>query len=90
MHVTNIIASEPLYIALPQLRRFALKFIHSHSGATGVFWLNCRFVYFRLGANITDASSKVDVPRLKVGDLLIQILVHCPLFILVFLVLGRS
>ena len=33
-----------------QLRRFALAFIHSQSGATGVFWLICRGVYFRFGA----------------------------------------
>ena len=39
---------------------------------------------------MTDASSKVDVRRLKVEDLLIQTLVHCALLCLVFLVLGRS
>ena len=33
-----------------QLRRFALAFIRSHCGATGVFWLICRGVYFRFGA----------------------------------------
>ena len=33
-----------------KLRRFALAYIHSHSGATGVFWLICRGVYFRFGA----------------------------------------
>ena len=36
-----------------------------------------------------DASSKIDVCRLKVGDLLIKILVHCLLQGLVFPVLGR-
>ena len=39
---------------------------------------------------MTDASSKIDDRRLKVGDLLIQILVHCALLGLVHLVLGRS
>ena len=39
---------------------------------------------------MTDASSKIDVRRLKVVDLLIKILVHCALLCLVFLVLGRS
>ena len=72
-----------------QWRRFALRFIHSHSGAIGVFWLKCRVVYFRYGAKMTDASSKIDVRRLKVGDLLIKIF-NCGLLGLVFLVLGRS
>ena len=41
---------------------------------------------------MTDANSKIDVRRLKVGELLIQILVHCASIIpgLIFLVLGRS
>ena len=39
---------------------------------------------------MTDASSKIDFHRLKVGDLLILILVHCALLCLVFFVLGRS
>ena len=39
---------------------------------------------------MTDASSKIDIRRLKVGDLLIKILVHCAFLCLVFLVLGRS
>ena len=39
---------------------------------------------------MTDASSKIDVRRLKVGYLLIQILVHCALLCLVFIVLGQS
>ena len=39
---------------------------------------------------MTDASSKIDVHRLKVGDLLLQILIHCALLGLVFPVLGRS
>ena len=39
---------------------------------------------------MTDASSKIDVRRLKVGDLLLKILVHCALLCLVFLVLGRD
>ena len=73
-----------------ELRRFALWFIHSHSGATGVFWPNCRVAYFRLRAKMTDASSKINVRRLKEGDLLIEIVVHCALLGLVFLVLGRS
>ena len=72
------------------LRRSALPFIQSHSSATGVFWLNCRVVYFRFGAEMTDASSKMDVRRLKVGYLLIQILVHCALVGLVFFVRSRS
>ena len=37
---------------------------------------------------MTDANSKIGVHRLKVGDLLIKILVHCALLGLVFL--GRS
>ena len=39
---------------------------------------------------MTDACSKIDVPRLKKGDLLIRILVHCVFLGLVFHVLGRS
>ena len=39
---------------------------------------------------MTNASSKIDFRRLKEGDLLIQILVHCELLDLVFLVLARS
>ena len=59
-------------------------FVHSHRGATGIFLPICHVVYFRCGAKLTDPSSKIDVRRLNVGDLLIQICVHC----LVFLVLG--
>ena len=73
-----------------QLRRFALRFFHSHSGATGVFCLICRIVYFRCAANLIAASSKIGVRRLKVRDLLIKIYVHCALLCLAFLVLGRS
>ena len=61
-----------------------------HSGATGVFCLICRTVYFRCAANLIAASIKIGVRRLKVGDLLIKILVHCALLCLAFLVLGRS
>ena len=75
---------------LLKLSRFALRSFHSHSGATGVFWLICRTVYFRCAANLIAASSKIGVRRLKVGDLLIKILVHCALLCLAFLVLGRS
>ena len=39
---------------------------------------------------MTDAGSKIDVRRLKVGHLLIKILVHCALLGLVFPVLGQS
>ena len=39
---------------------------------------------------MTGASSKIDVRRLKVRDLLVKILVHCALLVLVFLVLGPS
>ena len=50
---------------------------------------------------MTDATSKIDVRRLTVGDLLIKRLVYCALYLvylycalylvyLVFLVLGRS
>ena len=35
-----------------------------------VFWQKCSIVNFRLGAKVTDASSRIDVRRLKVGDLL--------------------
>ena len=52
-----------------QLRHFALWFMHSHSGASGVFWLNCRIVYFWCGAKMTDASSEIDVHRLRVAAL---------------------
>ena len=38
---------------------------------------------------MTDASSKIDVRRLKVRDLLIKILLHCALLCLVLLILGR-
>ena len=55
---------------LQQLRRLALRFIHSHSGATGVCLPICLVVYFWCGAKLTDASSKIDVRRLKEGDLL--------------------
>ena len=43
-----------------QLRRFALQLIHSHSGATGVFLLIGRGVYFRFGAKkkMTDRCVK--------------------------------
>ena len=73
-----------------RLRRFALQFIVSHNSATGVFWPKCHVVYFRFEAKMTDANSNIDVRRLKVGDLLIKIFVHCALRGLVFLVLGRS
>ena len=52
--------------------------------------LKCHIVYFRFGAKVTHPGSKIDVCRLKVGDLLKVILVHCALLGLVFLVLGRS
>ena len=40
---------------------------------------------------MTDASSKIDVRKLKVWDLLIKILVHCAYYTsLAFLILGRS
>ena len=54
-----------------QLRRFALQLIHSHSGATGVFCLIGRGVYFRFGAKkkMTDARSKFEFRRLKVPEL---------------------
>ena len=73
-----------------QLRHFALRFIHSHSGATGVFRLKCHFAYFQFAVKMADAISKIEVCRLKVGDLIIKILVHFTLLGLVFLVLGRS
>ena len=73
-----------------QLRRSALRFFHSHSGATGVFCLIYRTVYFRCAANLIAASGKICVRRLKVGDLLITILLHCALLCLALLVLGRS
>ena len=73
-----------------QLRRSALRFFHSHSGATGVFCLICQTVYFRCAANLIAASGKICVRRLRVGDLLIKISLHCALLCLAFLVLGRS
>ena len=60
------------YVGHVKLRRFALRIFHSHSGATGVFCLICRTVYFRYAANLITANSKIGVRRLKVGDLLIQ------------------
>ena len=69
--------------------RFAQRFIHSHSGTTGVFWLKCRVVYIRFGANVTDASSKIDVGSLEVGELFLIISEHCVLLGLVLLVIGR-
>ena len=57
---------------LPQLRPSALMFFHSHSGATGVFCLICRTVYFLCAANLIAASGKTCIRRLKVGDLLIK------------------
>ena len=65
-----------------QLRRFALRFIHSHSGATDVFWLQCRFVYFRM-----EPRWQTRVVRSMFAG---WILVHCAILGLVFLVLGRS
>ena len=47
----------PLSLILIQLRRFALRFIQSHRGATGVCWLKFRVVYFRLGTKMTVAKS---------------------------------
>ena len=35
-----------------QLGRFALRFIHSHNGATGVFWLKCFVGHFRFEAEM--------------------------------------
>ena len=72
------------------MRRSALRFFHSHCGATGVFCIICRTVYFRCAANLIAASGKICVRRLKVGDLLVNILLHCALLYLAFLVLGRS
>ena len=60
-----------------QLRRSALRFFHSHSGATGAFCLICRTVYFRCAANLIAASDKICVRRLKVGGLLIKIVLPC-------------
>ena len=52
--------------------RSALRFFHSHSGATSVFCLICRTVYFRCAANLIAVGGKICVRRLKVGDLLIK------------------
>ena len=87
------ISRHSLYICSLALCRFALRLIHSHNGATGVFWPKCRVVYFRFGANMTDPSSKIDIRRLKVGDSLIQLSVGFYIVLLpglVFLVLSRS
>ena len=63
----------PAYLAIVfKLRRLALRFIHSHIATTGVFWPNCRVVYFQLEAKVTDAISKIDVRRPKVVGLLIN------------------
>ena len=66
---------------------FAIK---AYSGATRIFRPKHQLVYFRFGAKMTDASSKIDVRRLKVGDLLIQMFVLCASLDLVFIVPGRS
>ena len=71
---------------LTQLIRFALPFIHLHSGATGVFWPNCRVVYFQDDRREwQDRRSQAER-----WDLLMKISAHCSLLCLVFLVLGRS
>ena len=70
-------ASTNLRVLRSELRRFALRFTHSHSGATGVLWSKCRFVYFRFGAKMTGASSKIDVRRLKVEDTNTNISTFC-------------
>ena len=80
----------PVTTKVTQLRRSALRFFHSHSGATVIFCLICRTVYFRCAANLIAASGQICVRRLRVGDLLIKILLHCALLCLAFLVLGRS
>ena len=68
----------------------SISFISSRIAATGVLWLNCRVVFLRFGAKMTDLSGKIDVRRLIVGDLLIQILLHYALLGLVFLVPGLA
>ena len=47
---------------------------YSQNGAIGVLWPKGRTVYFRFGAKMTEAGSKINVPRLKKGDLLIRII----------------
>ena len=47
-----------------ELRHVALRFIHSHSDATHVVLPICRIVYFRWGAKLIDAISKIDVRRM--------------------------
>ena len=51
---------EKCLIFVEKLRHFALRFVHSHSGATGVCLPICRVVYVRCGAKLPDVSSKID------------------------------
>ena len=90
MYSSDAAALDDLYATVMQLRRSTLRFFHSHSSATGVFCLICRTVYFRCAPNLIAASGEICIRRLKVGDLLIQIVLHCALLCLAFLVLGRS
>ena len=69
-----------------QLRHFTLCGLFIRTAAPLVF--PGQSVVF--GAKMTDAISKIDVRRLKVGDLLLKILVYCPFLGLVYLVLGRA
>ena len=77
-------------------QRFLVTCKHSKFGEVVSVLLNGLFIRiaykFRFGAKMTDASSKINVSRLKVGDLLIRILVglHSAFLGLVFHVLGRS
>ena len=72
------------------IEAFSLRFIHSHSGATGVFWLQCRIVYFRLGESKVHPAAAHINHILSIGDVFIIISVNCALQSLVYLVLGRS
>ena len=75
---------------LCQLRRFNLGVIQSRRAGHWRFLAKVSGCVLPLGANMTDVSSKIDVRRLKVGDLLTNVLVNCALLGLVFLVLGRD
>ncbi len=59
-------------------------------GAPLAFLANLSLCILPVGAKMTDASSKIDVRRLKMGDLLIKILIHRALLCLLFHVLSRS
>ena len=41
---------------------------HSHSGATGIFWLKCHIMNFWFEAKMTDGKNNIDIRMLKVPE----------------------